>query len=164
MVVPRNSPTHSPSREKPVSKKNLGMASVQWTGLKVLYSGIPLSWASQVANGREPASQCRRRRRPGFNPWVRKIPWSRKRQPTPVFLPRKSHDRRAWQATVHRVAKSQTCLSMSTWSLERWYWWTYLQGRNRVTDIQNGPVDTAGKEVVGNTERVLLTYTLSCIK
>ena len=28
--------------------------------------------------------QCRR---PGFNPWVRKIPWRRKGQPTPVFLP-----------------------------------------------------------------------------
>ena len=95
MVVSRNSPTHSPSREKPVSKKNLGMASVQWTGLKVLYSGIPLSWASQVANGREPASQCRRRRRPGFNPWVRKIPWSRKRQPTPVFLPGESFEQRS---------------------------------------------------------------------
>ena len=25
--------------------------------------------------------------RPGFNPWVGKIPWGRKRQPTPVFLP-----------------------------------------------------------------------------
>ena len=29
--------------------------------------------------------------RPGFNPWVRKIPWRRKRQPTPVFLPGESH-------------------------------------------------------------------------
>ena len=26
-----------------------------------------------------------------FNPWVGKIPWRRKWQPTPVFLPRKSH-------------------------------------------------------------------------
>ena len=26
-----------------------------------------------------------------FNPWVRKIPWSRKWQPTPVFLPGKFH-------------------------------------------------------------------------
>ena len=25
------------------------------------------------------------------NPWVRKIPWSRKWKPTPVFLPRKFH-------------------------------------------------------------------------
>ena len=30
-------------------------------------------------------------RRHGFNPWVRKIPWRRKCQPTPVFLPGKSH-------------------------------------------------------------------------
>ena len=27
----------------------------------------------------------------GFNPWVGKIPWRRKWQPTPVFLPGKSH-------------------------------------------------------------------------
>ena len=26
-----------------------------------------------------------------FDPWVRKIPWRRARQPTPVFLPQKSH-------------------------------------------------------------------------
>ena len=26
----------------------------------------------------------------GFNPWVRKIPWKRAWQPTPVFLPRES--------------------------------------------------------------------------
>ena len=29
-----------------------------------------------------------------FNPWVRKIPWRRKGQPTPVFLPGKSHEQR----------------------------------------------------------------------
>ena len=28
---------------------------------------------------------------PGFDPYVRKIPWRRKWQPTPVFLPGKSH-------------------------------------------------------------------------
>ena len=28
--------------------------------------------------------------RPGFNPWVGKIPWRRARQPTPVFLPGES--------------------------------------------------------------------------
>ena len=28
---------------------------------------------------------------PGFDPWVRKISWRRKWQPTPVFLPGKSH-------------------------------------------------------------------------
>ena len=30
-----------------------------------------------------------------FDPWVRKIPWRRKWQPTPVFLPGKSHGRRS---------------------------------------------------------------------
>ena len=30
---------------------------------------------------------CLQRRRRRFDPWVRKIPWRRKRQPTPVFLP-----------------------------------------------------------------------------
>ena len=29
--------------------------------------------------------------RPGFNPWLGQIPWRRKWQPTPVFLPGKSH-------------------------------------------------------------------------
>ena len=36
--------------------------------------------------------QCRR---PGFNPWVGKIPWRRKWQPTPVLLPGKSHGQRS---------------------------------------------------------------------
>ena len=31
----------------------------------------------------------------GFNPWVGKIPWRRKWQLTPVFLPEKSHGQRS---------------------------------------------------------------------
>ena len=34
---------------------------------------------------------CLQCRRPGFDPWDRKIPWRRIWQPTPVFLPGKSH-------------------------------------------------------------------------
>ena len=30
-----------------------------------------------------------------FNPWVEKIPWRKKWQPTPVFLPGKSHGQRS---------------------------------------------------------------------
>ena len=48
--------------------------------LKLRFSG-----GSVVKN---PATQCRRL---GFNPWVRKIPWRRKWQPTPIVLPGKSH-------------------------------------------------------------------------
>ena len=42
--------------------------------------GLPM-WRS----GKEPSCQCRRHGRLGFDPWVGKIPWSRKWQPTPVF-------------------------------------------------------------------------------
>ena len=48
-------------------------------------------FASQVASGKESTCQCRRW---GFEPWVRKILWRRKWQPTPVFLPGKSYGQR----------------------------------------------------------------------
>ena len=56
-------------------------------------SNIPVS-VSQVAqwlSGKESACQCRRCR---FDSWVRKIPWGRKWQLTPVFLAGKSHEQR----------------------------------------------------------------------
>ena len=53
----------------------------------------------------DPACQCRRYKRCRFDPWVRKIPWSRAWQPTPVFLPGESHGQGAWWATVHSIAK-----------------------------------------------------------
>ena len=46
-------------------------------------------------SGKESACQCRCHRRPGFNSWVRKIPWRRKWQPTPVFLPGESYGQRS---------------------------------------------------------------------
>ena len=36
-------------------------------------------------------SVCLQCQRPGFNPWVGKIPWRRKRRPAPVLLSWKSH-------------------------------------------------------------------------
>ena len=46
-------------------------------------------------SGKESACQCRRHKRCGFNPWVRKIPWRKKWQPTPVFLPGESYGQRS---------------------------------------------------------------------
>ena len=43
---------------------------------------------------KEPACQGRRCKRRGFDPWVRKIPWRRVRQPTPVFLPQEFYGQR----------------------------------------------------------------------
>ena len=46
-----------------------------------------------------------------FDPWVRKIPWTREWQPILIMLPGDPMDRGAWGATVHAVTKSQKQLS-----------------------------------------------------
>ena len=65
------------------------------------------------APGKEPGCQRRRYERHRFYLWVRKIPWRRRKQPIPVFLPRKSHGQRSL-VTGHRVTMTQTRLSMHT--------------------------------------------------
>ena len=45
-------------------------------------------------SGKEPTCQSRRQKR-SFDPWVGKYPWSRKWQPTPVFLPGEFHGQRS---------------------------------------------------------------------
>jgi len=46
------------------------------------------------ASGKEPAFQCRRQKRCGLDPWVRKILGRRVWHPIPVFLPGKYHGQR----------------------------------------------------------------------
>ena len=45
---------------------------------------------------KESASHCRQHKRREFHPWVRKICWSRKWQPTVVLLPGKFHGQSSW--------------------------------------------------------------------
>ena len=52
--------------------------------------GLP-RWFS----GKESTCQGQRLRRCVFDPWVGKIPWRRKWQPTPVFLPGEFHGQRS---------------------------------------------------------------------
>ena len=61
----------------------------------MLKSIIQLLKLPMVLSGEEPACQCRRHNRCVFDPWVRKIPWRRTWQPTPVFLPREAHGQRS---------------------------------------------------------------------
>ena len=52
--------------------------------LESLYTYI---WASQVVPVvKNPPANAGRHKGNGFDPWVGKIPWRRKWQPTPVFL------------------------------------------------------------------------------
>ena len=53
------------------------------------------SWLPRCHNGKESTCQFRRCKTCRFHPWVRKISWSRKRQPIPVFLPGKHHGQRS---------------------------------------------------------------------
>ena len=61
-----------------------------------LFFYIKSLWASDVAQWlkkeKKSACQCRRH---GFYPWVGKMPWKRKWQPTEISLPGKSHGLRS---------------------------------------------------------------------
>ena len=74
--------------------------------------------------------------RPVFDPWIGKIPWRGKWQPTPIFLLENPMDRGACQATVHGVAESTqlsdfTFISFHTHHLRGTR--TLLQGRTNVS-------------------------------
>ena len=73
-----------------------------WTRTTKPMTGLPWRFS-----GKEPICQ---RRRCGFNPWVKKIPWRRKWQPTPVFLPRKSH---GWRNLVGYSPRGRNLLDMT---------------------------------------------------
>ena len=69
--------------------------------------GLP-KWSG----GKKLACQCRRHKRRSFHPWVGKIPWSRKWQPTLVFLPGKFHGQRS-------------LVGYSAWGQRVWYNWAH---------------------------------------
>ena len=72
-----------------------GRGSGSRTGVCSLPCFLFLSGFPGGASGKEPACQCRRHKGLGFDPWVGKIPWRKKWQPTPVFLPGESHGQRS---------------------------------------------------------------------
>ena len=71
-----------------------------------------------LSAGSDGKSICLQCRRPGFNPWVRKTPWRRKWQPTPVFLPGESHERRRlagynlWGRRVGRLSTGTSIIPL----------------------------------------------------
>ena len=69
--------------------------------------------ASQVAQCWGITCQCRGHKRWRLDPWVGKIPWRRKWQPTPVFLPGESRGQRSLAGRAPE-GTSQTQLSTRT--------------------------------------------------
>ena len=62
---------------------------------------------------------CLQCRRPRFNSWVGKIPWRRKWQSTPVFLPGKSHGQRSLAAYSPWGHKESDTTELDTLSPKR---------------------------------------------
>ena len=65
--------------------KNNRMILVSFQGkplnLRVIQICVPTTDAKEAevgASGKEPACQCKRHKRLGFDPWVKKIPWRKK--------------------------------------------------------------------------------------
>ena len=75
----------------------------------------PHYWPPWWHRSKEFTCQCRRH---GIDPWVRKIPWRRKWQPTLVFLPGKSHGQRSlvsyrprgWQKSWTQLSEKTTII------------------------------------------------------
>ena len=70
-----------------------------------------MSWLPTWPGGKESACQCRRCR---FDPWVGKMPWSRKGNLLPYSCMGNPMDRGAWWGTIHGVVESRTQLSTRT--------------------------------------------------
>ena len=59
-------------------------------------------------SGKESTRRCWRYR---FNPWIEKIPWRKKWQPTPVFLPGKTY-------------RQRSLVGYNPWGTKSWTWLT----------------------------------------
>ena len=92
-------------------------------------------------------------KRGGFNPWIRMIPWCRKWQPAPVFLPGKFHGQRSlagyspwgrkeWDATEQREGSSVQFSSVQLLShvpLFATPWIAACQASLSITNTQSSP-------------------------
>ena len=58
----------------------------------------------------------------GFDPWVRKSPWKRKRQPTPVYLLGKSHSQRNLAGYSSWGGKESDTIEYTYTGTEPWSW------------------------------------------
>ena len=85
-----------PGTVEPDGLPSLGSHRVghNWSNLAAAAAWVVMALPGR-ASGKESAYHYRRRKRCRFDPWVGKIPWRRKWQPTPVFLPGELHGQKS---------------------------------------------------------------------
>ena len=105
--------THKHTHNRTLLKGNL-----------VLHEGFPGG-----TSGKEPACQCRRCKRHRFDPWVRKIPWRRAWQPTPIFLSGESQGLRSLVGySPQGHTEADTTKLLSTQAHTHLHEWLYQKG------------------------------------
>ena len=88
-------------------------------GPRLSHPGTGSVRTSRVARSEESSCQYRRCEGLRFDPWVRKIPWRRKRQPTPLFP--KSHGQRnlmgypSWGPKKSKQLRAHACRKAVVW-------------------------------------------------
>ena len=98
----------------PYENLNICVLIIKRLKLYTLNSLPPFLWVWTSFPGSSVVKNLPASRRLRFDAWVRKIPWRREWQPTPVFLPRKSHSQRSLAGyIVHGVTKSQIQILLS---------------------------------------------------
>ena len=101
----------------PIRQPNLWIQGEYKTIVVACYT----SWASLWLSWLRICLQCGR---PGFNPWVGKIPWRRERLPTPVFWPGEFHG--LYSPWGHRVERDRVTFTSLLTSWPRITWIVHL--------------------------------------
>ena len=79
----------------------------------------------KIIGGKERKKRiCVQSRRPGFDPWVRKILWRREWLPTPVFLPEEFHGQRTLAGCSPWGLKELDTIQQLTLSLSKFICWS----------------------------------------
>ena len=91
-------------------------------------TGVALFGFPWWCSSKDSACQFRRQKRLGFDPWVRKSPWRKKWQPTPVFLPGKSCGQKSLVGYSPRGCKESNTSEHACTTYTRYYWLFLISG------------------------------------
>ena len=116
-----------------------------WSGNQSKMTETHVSQCSlQLIHPSTKARTCKQPRCPSTNEWIKKL-WciytmeyysAIKRNTYEPILMRWMILEPIIQSEVSQKEKKKSYINAYTWNLEKWYWWTYLQGRNRDSAIE----------------------------